>query len=163
RVRQETSGQVAEATAARARLLTRQLGEYASTLAADLVDGDPCAVCGSVEHPAKAEAPTAHVTEQDLAQVEERVESALEVHEEAASRVARLTERLSHARDEAADQGVESWTEAVAEAQDAIAIHRRAVLDLDALTTRRAHVGREIAQVEREIGQAKDARHQAET
>ncbi|WP_110240035.1 AAA family ATPase [Nocardioides gilvus] len=163
RGRRDTSEGVVAAAAERADLIARQLGEYASTLAAELVDGDPCAVCGSVVHPAKAQTSTAHVTETDLARAEEAVEAALKAHEGAATQVARLTERLKHAGDEAAGGSVQSWAAAVAEAEATIVIRRRAVLELDEVTARRAKVTREMAKVEEQIGAAKETRHQAET
>lgn len=162
RARQETSERVGAVAAQRTRLLTRQLGEYASTLAAALVDGDPCAVCGSPVHPAKAEVSSDHVTETDLALAEESVATALQTDEAAATQVTRLTERLTHAKDEAAGGSVESWTSAVAQAEATIVSCRRAVLDLQQLAVQQASVTRRIAKTEEEIARVKETRHQAE-
>lgn len=60
-------------TAASARLdalRQRQLDEYAGSLAARLVDGESCAVCGSVDHPAPAALSAEAVTEDMLAVAE---------------------------------------------------------------------------------------------
>ena len=48
-------------------LVDRRLGGFAVELAAGLVDGEPCTVCGSTEHPAPKPQETEPVTEADLA------------------------------------------------------------------------------------------------
>ncbi|WP_150306625.1 AAA family ATPase [Planctomonas psychrotolerans] len=47
-------------------LLERRLGGYAAELAQQLVDGEPCAVCGSVAHPSPSAHDGAPVTEADI-------------------------------------------------------------------------------------------------
>jgi len=51
-------------------LLQRRLAGHAGELAADLVDGEPCAVCGSTSHPRPAEPAADPVTDDDLAAAE---------------------------------------------------------------------------------------------
>lgn len=83
----ELSATRANATAA-ARLhdlMTQRLAGHASELAADLLEGEPCAVCGSPDHPAPATSEAELVTQEivDAARV-----SLDERHEEAKSAAA---------------------------------------------------------------------------
>jgi len=50
----EANTAVADALAVQRALVARRLGDQAGVLAKRLVPGEPCAVCGSVEHPAPA-------------------------------------------------------------------------------------------------------------
>lgn len=163
RARQSTSAQVASAATDRTGLLGRQWGEYASVLAANLIDGDACAVCGSTEHPARAQAVAEHVTEGDLERAEAAVDAALQADQEAAALVTRLQERLTHARAGAGGTTVESLTGELREAEDVVAARRAAVREFESVNTRRAAVGREIADVELAVDAAKEARHVAVT
>ena len=84
-------------------LMERRLAGHAAELASGLVEGEPCAVCGSTEHPAPARSGDEPVTDQDL-------ESARDEMDE---RRTTLTKARA-AREEAA----RLWTEAVARSAD---------------------------------------------
>lgn len=87
------SGRAADAVTA---LLQRRLAGHAGELAAALVDGEPCSVCGSVEHPQPAAASTEPVTDDDLA--------AAEAERDAAADAARIAGEVARAaRDRLAD------------------------------------------------------------
>ena len=89
------------AGAAVTALLQRRLAGYAGELSAALVPGEPCAVCGAVEHPHPAAAPLVAVTDDDLAAAEAALESA-ETRASAAATAARtVRDELSAARADA--------------------------------------------------------------
>lgn len=68
----------------------RERDGLAATLAALLVHGTPCPVCGSVEHPAPAQPPPGSATEADVQEAERRLDVAREKLTEAEQEVARL-------------------------------------------------------------------------
>ncbi|MFT4050669.1 MAG: SMC family ATPase [Microbacterium sp.] len=79
-------------------LLQRRLAGFAGELSAALVDGEPCAVCGSVEHPNPATPTADAVTDDDLA-VAERARDATSVAATTAAEAARVArEALGAAR-----------------------------------------------------------------
>uniref|UniRef100_UPI0028D522EF SMC family ATPase n=1 Tax=uncultured Microbacterium sp. TaxID=191216 RepID=UPI0028D522EF len=59
-------------------LLRRRLSGAAVELAHDLVDGEPCAVCGAREHPDPARGSDAPVSDADLSAAEDRKNAAVE-------------------------------------------------------------------------------------
>ncbi|MCT9820712.1 AAA family ATPase [Microbacterium sp. W1N] len=75
-------------------LLQRRLDGMAGELAADLIDGAPCAVCGSTAHPAPAPRVVAPVTDDDVSAAE-RARDAAVTAERAAADAAR-TVREQH-------------------------------------------------------------------
>ncbi|MCT9929354.1 AAA family ATPase [Planotetraspora sp. A-T 1434] len=66
----------------------------AAELAASLVEGEPCVVCGSADHPAPAQASGAGFTERDEQAAHDHFEAARQIREEAEARVAGLSSRL---------------------------------------------------------------------
>ncbi|MEU6419434.1 SMC family ATPase [Streptomyces spiralis] len=84
-------------------LKEQRLNGIAAELAANLTDGEPCAVCGATEHPAPARRVTGHVDRE----AEERALAALQDAEERRTdherRLAALRERLAAATAEAGD------------------------------------------------------------
>lgn len=91
--RSADSGAAADAVTA---LLQRRLAGHAGELAARLADGEPCSVCGSLEHPQPAAASSDPVTDDDLA--------AAEAARDAAAEIARATgESARVARERLAD------------------------------------------------------------
>ncbi len=65
-------------------LLRRRYAERAGELAEQLVDGEPCLVCGSTEHPQPALRAADAVTDDDLAAAEERKQRAADADRELA-------------------------------------------------------------------------------
>lgn len=118
-------------------LREERLANTAAELAAQLVDGAPCAVCGSPEHPAPAPAAAGG---RGLAQEEE---SAHEVHEAAEARFAVLSGELAEAdqlvavlASQGGDTPEEEALAGAAAARDAAAQAGRAVVELNAVRAR---------------------------
>ncbi|MGN7969408.1 AAA family ATPase [Microbacterium sp. 22296] len=80
-------------------LLRRRLSGAAVELARELVDGEPCAVCGAREHPHPARGSDESVSDADLAAAEDRKNAAVEGDQLAAdaARVARDAHALAAA------------------------------------------------------------------
>lgn len=73
--------------------LQRRIAGMSAELAADLVDGEPCVVCGSPTHPAPATAPGGSITAEDL----EGLRAAREAAEQCRSEQQQaLTELVAH-------------------------------------------------------------------
>lgn len=89
-----------QAVQAWAVLLRRRLAGAASELARDLVPGEPCAVCGSPDHPEPADHDAAPVTEAEIDAAERRKDAATEADRLASdsARVARDAHALVAAR-----------------------------------------------------------------
>ncbi|MFJ8584091.1 AAA family ATPase [Streptomyces sp. NPDC093595] len=99
-------------------LRERRLRGIAAELAAELVEGAPCAVCGSADHPQPARADAHHVDRATEDAAYEAHTRADEARSAAERELAVLREALSAARAEAADADVraeaaETGTEAV--------------------------------------------------
>jgi len=109
------------ATDAWTALLRRRLAGAATELAQNLVDGEPCAVCGSREHPHPATGNDAPVTDEQLAAAEERKNTAVEEDRLAsdAARIARDDHALASAR--AGGEDVETLSARLVEAEQALA------------------------------------------
>jgi DNA repair protein SbcC/Rad50 len=108
------------ATDAWTALLRRRLAGAATELAQNLVDGEPCAVCGSREHPHPATGDDVPVTDDQLAAAEERKNTAVEEDRLAsdAARIARDDHALASAR--AGGEDVETLSARLVEAEQAL-------------------------------------------
>ena len=127
-------GALEHAAAAVTALLRRRLAGHAGELAAALVEGEACAVCGSLEHPAPAELTEEPVTDEDLAAAERSKERAAE-GERVASEAARAA-RAAHAdaAARAGGEGVTALEAARVAAQTAVATAQKAAAARDLLT-----------------------------
>jgi exonuclease SbcC len=114
----EANEAAAAAVVAVTDLLRRRLAGHAGELAAELVAGQPCAVCGSPEHPHPADLDPEPVTDGDLAAAEARRDRAAETAAAAgdAARVARTS--LADANARAGGQDVAALEPLVAAAEE---------------------------------------------
>ena len=128
------------ATDAWTALLRRRLAGAAAELAGDLVDGQPCAVCGSREHPHPALGDEAPVTDEQIAAAEDRKNAAIEQDRLAsdAARIVRDDHALAAAR--AGGESVETLTARLAEAESALTAARADEAELDETQAERARV-----------------------
>lgn len=140
-----------------ARLRTARLDGFAGELAAGLVPGAPCPVCGGTEHPRPAALHADHVREEDVAAAETLRRSAEEAVRDRDARLATVTERCATLRERtggtdapAATAEVERCRTALAEAQAAGRARDRLRAELaehdrvtDELRTARARLGEE--------------------
>ena len=137
----------------RAHRLRRQwIGATAAGLVGELVEGEPCPVCGSPDHPAPAEAGAEAVPRADVEQAEDEARRA-----EAALQEAVLdAERLRTERDAAADRAgrgtraeaareVESAAAALKAARDEAAAEERLDAELAELGRRSAELLERLA------------------
>ena len=144
-----------EALAARDRAhrLRRQwISATAAGLVGELVEGEPCPVCGSLEHPAPAEAGAEAVPRADVEQAEDEARRAEALLQEAVLDA----ERLRTERDAAADRAgrgtraeaareVESAAAALEAARDEAAAEERLDAELAELGRRSAELSERLA------------------
>ncbi|WEO76279.1 SMC family ATPase [Cryobacterium sp. SO2] len=144
---------VAENTAAAVayqELVDARLGSFAVELAAGLVDGSPCAVCGAIEHPAPMTGETDPVTEADLDEARRLMDRRQAAVDAARTDTRQIETRLTEARTRAGDA-------------DADALDDAHTLARQALTTATDHLARvpgleaELARLRADQAEAQDA------
>ncbi len=141
-----------EAIAAVTRLLRRRVAGYAGELSARLVAGEPCEVCGSIEHPHPAASSEDAVTDDDLA-VAESLRDAATAEERTAGEGARAArERCAEAAARAGGRDAESLRAEIAEIAAELIVADAAIADVERLTRWRADLdeGEATARAERE-------------
>ncbi|GAB2844060.1 AAA family ATPase [Microbacterium insulae] len=117
-------------------LLRRRLAGHAAELAAALIDGEPCAVCGATEHPAPAEATEQPVSDAEIAAAEGARDAAA-VAEKAAADAARGAREALATAMAWAGEGVAALVDALAQADSAAAAAQEAAAERDRLTAER--------------------------
>ncbi|WP_150958021.1 AAA family ATPase [Microbacterium testaceum] len=118
-------------------LLRRRLAGAAVELAHDLVDGEPCAVCGAREHPAPARGDADPVTDDELTAAEDRKNAAVEQDRLAsdAARVARDAHALAAAL--AGGESVDTLEARLGETEQALEAAEAEVADLESVRAER--------------------------
>jgi exonuclease SbcC len=101
-----------------AQLRRRRLDGYAGELASALTPGEPCAVCGSTEHPVPAEH-SDPISADDIAAAETRRDTAAEVERAASRALAALTTAHAAAVERSAGTTTEEADAALASAREA--------------------------------------------
>jgi exonuclease SbcC len=99
-VRAETDESLTRATAHLDRLQKQRRDAYASVLADDLTDGDPCPVCGSPEHPSPAEGGHDVPGEDEIEAARTEKEQLRDALDEATAKVAEAEADLAATRTE---------------------------------------------------------------
>ena len=123
RAESEASDAHARAQQELSALRRRRLDGYAGELAEALVPGEPCAVCGSVEHPAPAQHADP-VTAEDVAAAESLRDAAAGAEREASRALSEVTAARAAAAERAGGRTAE---QAAAELEHARAAHQAAV------------------------------------
>ena len=103
------------------RLLEARLAGVAGELAAQLVDGEPCTVCGSVDHPSPARRAAASVTGDDVEAVAVAAEAAEQVRDECAAELDRLERERADLTMVAGDADADELTRQLATLEASIA------------------------------------------
>ncbi|MBO4273907.1 AAA family ATPase [Microbispora triticiradicis] len=117
----------------------------AAELAAGLVDGLPCAVCGATGHPRPAEPAVRAATAEDERAAQDAFDAAQRAREAAEAHVAGLSSRLADAETRAGDLSQEAAGAALEEARDELSRLRSAASAVDAAE---AEAGRLAAALE---------------
>lgn len=134
------SDELQRAVEAWSTLLRRRLAGAAGELAHRLVDGEPCAVCGSREHPAPAVGSDDPVTDAEMSAAEDRKAVAAENDRLAsdASRIARDAHALAAAR--AGGETVTELDERLTRVEDVLARAEADVAEYDRLAAERTEL-----------------------
>ncbi|WP_022882940.1 AAA family ATPase [Gryllotalpicola ginsengisoli] len=125
------------ASAALDELRERRLDGHAAELAAALVEGEPCPVCGSTQHPAKASWSGEPVTEDDLAAAEAALQQAEAEAKSLSRRAADARAKLAELQGAAAGHTLETATAAKAAAEARLTDARAAAARAAELRARR--------------------------
>ncbi|GAA3540619.1 SMC family ATPase [Aeromicrobium flavum] len=126
-------------------LRERRLAEYAGTLAAELVDGTACAVCGSVDHPEPAQASGDPVTEEMLESAQAVLDRADRRARESADRVVALRTTV---QGWAGLGATDALTALVAEAEQVLAEAKQAEQEIERSRAAKARIDAELATLE---------------
>ncbi|MEU2540995.1 SMC family ATPase [Streptomyces iakyrus] len=138
----------AQDTALRAKqdwldLKEQRLSGIAAELAANLTDGDPCAVCGATEHPAPARKVAGHVDREAEEHALTAYQRADEQRAEDERRLGVAREALAAASAEAGDTPTEQLAEEMQELEKRYARAREAAAELHAAQERLRQAGHE--------------------
>ncbi|MFT4136579.1 AAA family ATPase [Microbacterium sp.] len=136
----DAAATAAAAMAAIAALLQRRLAGFAGELAAGLVDGEPCAVCGATAHPHPAPAAADAVTDDDLAAAEAARDRAVDAERRAAETSRAVRERHAEAAARAGGREVAVLETELAGAVEARRAAEQAASERDELTARLAEL-----------------------
>ncbi|MET0932906.1 MAG: SMC family ATPase [Mycetocola sp.] len=125
----DASTRLTEATRAQDDLFARRLSGYAAELAGDLVDGAPCAVCGSAEHPQPATIGADPVTEADIDQAAQTITARRSELDAATAMAHGLVTQLAEAHAAAGNKSIDELetelidaTTALIEAEAAVSV-----------------------------------------
>jgi len=135
--RLDASAAADAAAAAVTALLRRRLEGYAGDLAAALVDGEACAVCGSTTHPHPAERGDEPVTDDMLAAAEAARDAALHIDRAAAEAARVARDRHAAAAARAGGETLDVLEAALATADETLVAAHAAVREHDLIATQR--------------------------
>ncbi|MFF6878646.1 AAA family ATPase [Streptomyces sp. NPDC012474] len=124
-------------------LKEQRLNGIAAELAANLTDGEPCAVCGATEHPAPARKDAGHVDREAEEHALTAYQRADEQHTEDERRLGAVREALAAATAEAGDTPTGQLAREVEELEERYARARSAAAELHAAQERLRQAGHE--------------------
>ncbi|WP_062516848.1 AAA family ATPase [Demequina gelatinilytica] len=161
-----------EATASGARrvavdahdaLLQRRLRSQAAHLAATLVDGEPCAVCGATAHPSPAQPTDEHATDEEVDAAAERAAVATAAFERAQASATEAHTATQVARAEAGDGTREEAAAVLGAARTERDSAAQAAEAADALARQLAALEAEAAALKERLAEAAAALETAQT
>ncbi len=155
------AGEAAEqAQAAVSQLLRRRLAGHAGELAAALVPGEPCAVCGSTQHPHPAARGEDPVSDDDIAAAERARDTTAAELARIASLAQQAREAYAEARTRAGEETPAALEELVREAGARVEASRAAAERAETLRTKRTEIvtAAEEARADREAREQQLAR-----
>ncbi|WP_167140560.1 SMC family ATPase [Diaminobutyricimonas sp. TR449] len=129
-------------------LLTTRLRGAAGELAAQLQAGEPCAVCGSTEHPRPAEPSEDSVSDADIDAAREQLDAARAIMDTARAEAKELADKLTDARARAEQRTVEAIDELLVAARVVLATSTEAATEATRLETEQATVRAELEALE---------------
>ncbi|MFB8146844.1 AAA family ATPase [Microbacterium sp. NPDC056003] len=136
----QASAELDAARAAVTALLRRRLEGRAGELAAELVDGEPCAVCGATEHPAPAPASDHPVSDDEITAAEHARDVAAEAEQVVAARAKDARERRADAVARAGGADADTLTTELAVAEASVVAASDAAACRDRLTRERGQL-----------------------
>ncbi|HEY8319719.1 MAG TPA: AAA family ATPase [Amnibacterium sp.] len=163
--RRAEAAAAADAAAAAARLdaaLTGRIAGQAVELAAALVPGDPCPVCGSLEHPAPVRSDAPAVTAAEVAAARSASSAAQAALTAAAATAAEAERRLAAAEAAAGGRDVSALEEQLAAARERIRVALAAPEARTGLSSERAAAADDAAAGAQRLVQAREHRAAAE-
>lgn len=149
------------ASAALDALRDRRLHGHAAELAAQLVDGEPCVVCGSIIHPQPARSDTPPVTESDIETAESLLATAETTAKAAENAANVLRVRLGEQTATAGDRSVDQLDDLIAAADLKLRTARKAADDATHASAELHKLEAEQAALEAQLTHARDARQAA--
>ncbi|WP_157155721.1 AAA family ATPase [Diaminobutyricimonas sp. LJ205] len=144
-------------------LLTTRLRGAAGELAAQLQAGEPCAVCGSTEHPQPAEASEDSVSDADIDAAREQLDATRATMDTARAEAKELADKLTDARARAEQRSVEAIDELLAAARAALTTSTEAAAEVTRLETEQAALRAELESLEAEQQTLRTERDRVET
>ncbi len=157
----EASGANAAAATRLHQLMEQRLNGYAAELASTLADGDPCAVCGSREHPAPTVSSAEPVTQDDIDEARADAERCADVLAAAGAATRAVATRLTEARTAAGGRSADELDVEHADATAALADARAAAATAVTLQSTLTALRTELADAQSSLTRLRSDRDEA--
>ena len=144
-------------------LLERRLTGHAAELAAVLVDGQPCAVCGSVSHPSPAQGEGQPVTAADITAARAVLAQCSAAMDAAHDRVLTATRHLADARARALGRSLAELDDELQTAGEQLRSAEAAAAELGALESQRETLRAELTTVGERVATLRARREETAT